>query len=53
LKEIKAEKWQLITNIEDVYKTDHKLLTEIQTFYEKHWLASGETISYIAFRPER
>jgi tRNA (guanine-N7-)-methyltransferase len=51
LKEIKAEKWQLITNIENVYKTDHKLLTEIQTFYEKHWLESGETISYIAFRP--
>ncbi|MDR1345786.1 MAG: tRNA (guanosine(46)-N7)-methyltransferase TrmB [Bacteroidales bacterium] len=50
LKEITAEKWQLITNIEDVYKTDDKLLTEIQTFYEKHWLDSSETISYIAFQ---
>jgi tRNA (guanine-N7-)-methyltransferase len=49
LKEIRAEKWQLIANIENVYETDHKLLTEIQTFYEKHWLASGEIISYVAF----
>jgi tRNA (guanine-N7-)-methyltransferase len=51
LEEIETEKWQLITNIEDVYKTDNEILTEIQTFYEKHWLASGEIISYIAFRP--
>jgi len=50
LQEIKCEQWQLLKNIEDVYKTDEKILTEIQTFYEKHWIAVGKTIFYVQFQ---
>ena len=53
LEEIQYEQWQLLKDIEDVYKTDEKILTEIQTFYEKHWLSQGDTISYIAFSPNK
>jgi len=45
------EKWNIITNIEDVYKTGAtSVLTEIQTFYEKKWLLEGKPISYIALQ---
>jgi tRNA (guanine-N7-)-methyltransferase len=29
---------------------DRSVLTEIQTFYEKHWLAGGSMISYVSWR---
>jgi len=43
------ENWNIIENIKNVYQTDQKsILTEIQTFYEKKWLAEEKIISYIA-----
>ena len=45
---IPQQNWQLIEDVEDVYATGiESVLTEIQTFYEKHWLAGGSTISYV------
>jgi tRNA (guanine-N7-)-methyltransferase len=48
LETIDAQGWNLVENIEDVYADGTvKILTEIQTFYEKMWLAEGKQISYI------
>ena len=45
---IPQQNWRLIEDVEDVYATGvQSVLTEIQTFYEKHWLAGGSTISYV------
>jgi tRNA (guanine-N7-)-methyltransferase len=45
------EQWHIIDNIEDIYATDNnKLLTEIQTFYEKKWLMEKKKISYLALK---
>lgn len=46
-----AEHWGVETDIEDVYaQPSNLLLTEVQTFYEKMWLAEGRTISYIRLK---
>lgn len=48
---IATEKWQKLEDIEDVYASgESSILTEIQTFYEKHWLAGGSKISYVSWR---
>ncbi len=56
---IPRQQWQLLDDIEDVYaftfaststSADKAILTEIQTFYEKHWLAGGSIISYVSWR---
>jgi len=44
-----SENWKVIENIADVYQSGiASPLTEIQTFYEKKWLAEGKIISYIS-----
>lgn len=46
-----VEHWGVETDIEDVYaQPSNLLLTEVQTFYEKMWLAEGRTISYIRLK---
>lgn len=48
---IPQQHWQLLEDIEDVYAGEAPLiLTEIQTFYEKHWLEGGSTISYVCWK---
>lgn len=48
LETIANQGWNLVANIEDIYGTESpSVLTEIQTFYEKMWLAEGKIISYI------
>lgn len=48
---IPQQQWQLLEDIEDVYAGEAPLiLTEIQTFYEKHWLEGGSTISYVCWK---
>ena len=48
---IPLQQWHLLEDIEDVYAGEApNVLTEIQTFYEKHWLAGGSTISYVSWR---
>ena len=43
-----SEKWKMLENVYDVYAEPcAEILTEIQTFYEKMWLAEGRTISYL------
>lgn len=50
LQTAKEINWQILEDVEDVYHSDcSPLLTEIQTFYEKMWLAEGKIISYIKF----
>lgn len=40
--------WQVLEDVEDVYSQPcADILTGIQTFYEKMWLAEGRTISYV------
>ena len=42
------QRWELVENIPDVYVGGvDPLLTEVQTFYEKMWLAEGKTIHYV------
>lgn len=48
---IPQQQWQMLEDIEDVYASGQSsILTEIQTFYEKHWLAGGSTISYVSWK---
>lgn len=50
---IEEQHWQKLLDIEDVYASgESSILTEIQTFYEKHWLAGGSKISYVRWRVE-
>ena len=52
LEQIDLNGWQLQENIESVYEqSDNDLLTTVQTYYEKMWLADGSLISYIRFSP--
>lgn len=40
--------WHILNAVEDIYHPPFSpLLTEIQTFYEKMWLAEGKRISYL------
>ena len=48
---IPLQQWRLLEDIEDVYSGGApSILTEIQTFYEKHWLEGGSTISYVSWK---
>lgn len=48
---IPQQNWTLLEDIEDIYASgESSILTEIQTFYEKHWLEGGSTISYVRWR---
>ena len=48
---IPQQKWILQEDIEDVYAGNAPaILTEIQTFYEKHWLEGGSKISYVRWK---
>lgn len=50
-KVIPQQQWKLLEDIEDVYSlTEPSILTEIQTFYEKHWLEGGSLISYVKWK---
>lgn len=52
LEQIELNHWKLEENIEDVYQTPcDEILTSVQTFYEKMWLAEKSLISYIRFSP--
>lgn len=43
---------ELLYHTYDVYGEENKeVLTSIQTFYEKKWLANGTKIKYLKFRP--
>lgn len=45
------EQWGVLEDVEDVYaQSSNPLLTEVQTFYEKMWLAEGRTISYLRLK---
>lgn len=52
VREIAPEQhWQILQDVEDIYASgESSVLTEIQTFYEKQWLAQGRTISYISWK---
>ena len=51
LETAKEQRWGLLENIPDVYAGGaDPLLTEVQTFYEKMWLAEGKTIHYVQLR---
>ena len=40
--------WPILEHVDDVYgEPCDPLLTEVQTFYEKMWLAEGKRISYV------
>lgn len=46
-----AEHWEILENVYDVYAEPcADILTEVQTFYERMWLAEGRTISYVRLR---
>ena len=48
LETAQEQRWELLENIPDVYAGGvDPLLTEVQTFYEKMWLAEGKTIHYV------
>ena len=48
LETAQAQRWELLENLPDVYAgAADPLLTEVQTFYEKMWLAEGKTIHYV------
>ena len=43
--------WGMLENVKDVYAQDcDPILKEVQTFYEKMWLAQGKTISYVKIK---
>ena len=45
------EQWTVLEDVENVYtQPADALLTEVQTFYEKMWLAEGRTISYLKLK---
>lgn len=51
-----SQHWDILENIEDVYRDrrgDLSFLTDVQTFYEKIWLAQGDTISYLKIQVAR
>lgn len=51
LETAQTESWIVLKNIEDVYnQTENPLLKDIQTFYEKKWLAEASLISYLKIR---
>lgn len=53
IRESAAEQgWTIEQDIEDIYHTENvpSYLTEIQTFYEKKWLAEDSLISYVRVR---
>lgn len=40
--------WEIMENVENVYEQPcDAILTEVQTFYERMWIAEGRTISYL------
>lgn len=42
------QQWPILEHVDDVYgELCDPLLTEVQTFYEKMWLAEGKRISYV------
>lgn len=42
------QNWPLLEKVDDVYNQPcDPILTEVQTFYEKMWLAQGKRISYV------
>lgn len=42
------QNWPVLSNVDDVYAEPcDPLLKEVQTFYEKMWLAEGKRISYV------
>ncbi len=56
MEQIKEHKYKLKMSSADVYKDEKKLgpelyavLTEIQTYYEKHFMAMGKKIHYVEF----
>jgi len=52
LEQVELNHWQLQESIEHVYNTPcDEMLTAVQTFYEKMWLAEDKLISYIRFSP--
>lgn len=45
------EQWEILMSIEDVYDgTAPPLLTDVQTYYERKWLALGMKISYLKIK---
>lgn len=43
--------WQILENVENVYEQPcADILKDVQTFYEKMWLAEGRTISFLRIR---
>ncbi len=45
------EKWELIEHVDDVYNQPcDEILKNVQTFYEKMWLAQGKRISYVRIK---
>lgn len=43
--------WPILENVENVYEEEcDEILKNVQTFYEKMWLAEGRTISYLKIR---
>lgn len=45
------EQWIVLEDVENVYtQPSDALLTEVQTFYEKMWLAEGRTISFLKLK---
>ncbi len=56
MEQIAEHKYKLVLNSENVYADEKKLgprlyglLTEIQTYYEKHFMAQGKLIHYVEF----
>lgn len=42
------QQWPILEHVDDVYgEPCDPILTEVQTFYEKMWLAEGKRISYV------
>lgn len=51
LETARAEGWPVEEDVRDVYAEDcNPLLTEVQTFYERRWIAAGKTIHYVRVR---
>lgn len=43
--------WEILENVENVYEQPcADILKDVQTFYEKMWLAEGRTISFLRIR---
>ena len=51
LETAQEQRWEILENVSDVYAGGaDPLLTEVQTFYERMWLAEGKTIRYVRLR---